>query len=95
VLPPIEPHPDHGANRSAVADAESDESVTTPSESARRRSTVREPAFATGSEAPDNGPPSLGSAAVGSEPVVSTPEESKTDERPRRSGWWSKRLLGR
>jgi hypothetical protein len=29
------------------------------------------------------------------EPVVSSPAENESSDRPRRSGWWSKRVLGR
>ncbi|HEY4860820.1 MAG TPA: ribonuclease E/G [Xanthobacteraceae bacterium] len=99
-LPRIEPNPDAGdAGRSAMAGPESDGLAETSSEAARRRSTVREPAFASLRETPaegqSEGPSSLGPASVSPEPVVSSPEESKTAERPRRSGWWSKRVLGR
>ena len=61
----------------------------------RRRSTVREPAPVAlrdeGSEpAPDFVPP-----PPLAEPVVSSPAESESSDRPRRSGWWSKRALGK
>ena len=99
-LPRIEPHPDaEDAGRSAMAGPETDGLAETSSEAARRRSTVREPAFASLRETPaegqSEGPPALGPASDSPEPVVSSPEESKTAERPRRSGWWSKRVLGR
>ena len=99
-LPRIEPHPDAGnAGRTAMAGPETDGLAETSSEAARRRSTVREPAFASLRETPaegqSEGPPALGPASDSPEPVVSSPEESKTAERPRRSGWWSKRVLGR
>ena len=99
-LPRIEPHPDaEDAGRSAMAGPETDGLAETSSEAARRRSTVREPAFASLRETPaegqSEGPSSLGPASDSPEPVVSSPEESKTAERPRRSGWWSKRVLGR
>jgi hypothetical protein len=29
------------------------------------------------------------------EPVVSSPVEAEADDKPRRSGWWSKRALGK
>ena len=66
-----------------------------PAEPPRRRSTVREPApTALGGEgtgvAPSFTPP-----APSAEPVVSSPAESESDDRPRRSGWWSKRALGK
>jgi ribonuclease E len=71
------------------------------SEPPRRRSTVREPAPQalrddalrddTSSPAPSFTPPSVPSV----EPVVSSPAESDDSDRPRRSGWWSKRVLGK
>ncbi len=99
VLPAVEPHPvTEDAGRNAMAGAEPDESAARFSESAPRRSTVREPAFATLREAPaeerSEEPPAAG-PRVSPEPVASSLEESKTEERPRRSGWWSKRVLGR
>jgi ribonuclease E len=68
----------------------------TPPEAPRRRSTVREPApqafDAEGHVAtPSFTPPPL----PGVEPVVSSSTESESGDRPRRSGWWSKRVLGK
>jgi ribonuclease E len=64
----------------------------TPSEPPRRRSTVREPApTVLGGEATGVSPP----APPPAEPVVSSPAESETGDQPRRSGWWSKRALGK
>jgi ribonuclease E len=66
-----------------------------PSEAARRRSTVREPApISVGREdsathepvASPSGPP---------QPVVISPTEGDDSDRPRRSGWWSRRVLGK
>jgi ribonuclease E len=71
------------------------ETPTAP-EAPRRRSTVREPApqaldheghVATPSFTPQPAP------AV--EPVVSSSTEDESGDRPRRSGWWSKRVLGK
>jgi ribonuclease E len=74
---------------------------TMASEPPRRRSTVREPAPQAlrddalrddaSSPAPSFTPPSVPSV----EPVVSSPAESDDSDRPRRSGWWSKRVLGK
>jgi ribonuclease E len=69
---------------------------TTASEPPRRRSTVREPAPQAlrddaSSPAPSFTPPPVPSV----EPVVSSPAESDDNDRPRRSGWWSKRVLGK
>src|SRR5262252_8553058 len=55
----------------------------TAAEPPRRRSTVREPA------------PSFAPPVPSIEPVVSSPAESEDGDRPRRSGWWSKRALGK
>jgi ribonuclease E len=65
-----------------------------PSEPPRRRSTVREPApTVLGGEATGVAPPF--SPPPPAEPVVSSPAESETGDQPRRSGWWSKRALGK
>ncbi len=71
------------------------------SEPPRRRSTVREPAPRSSRDegqlhdesalpAPAFTPP-----MPGVEPVVSSSAESASSDRPRRSGWWSKRVLGK
>jgi ribonuclease E len=62
-------------------------------EAPRRRSTVREPApTVTASEAPQPAPSQPASPA--SEPVVTEIGETESAERPRRSGWWSRRFAG-
>ncbi|MBO0717538.1 MAG: hypothetical protein J2P55_09445, partial [Rhizobiales bacterium] len=60
---------------------------------ARRRSTVREPAAMSGGEAGGN---DLGSPAAsqGSEPVITQTGDASEGERPRRTGWWSRRFAG-
>jgi ribonuclease E len=59
----------------------------------RRRSTVREPVpTATASEAPQPAPTQPASPAP--QPVVTEVGESESTERPRRSGWWSRRIAG-
>jgi ribonuclease E len=64
------------------------------SEPPRRRSTVREPVTQVlRDEGPASAPPSP--SPMPAEPVVSSPAESESADRPRRSGWWSKRVLGR
>jgi ribonuclease E len=76
--------------------AEPSLSAATTSEPARRRSTVREPALASSlrDEAAEPAP-SLTPSPVSAEPVVSSSVDSENGDRPRRSGWWSKRVLGR
>jgi ribonuclease E len=64
-----------------------------PAEPPRRRSTVREPApTATGSEAPPPAPTEVASPAP--QPVITEVGDSESTERPRRSGWWSRRFAG-
>jgi ribonuclease E len=90
----------------AVADLDSQptgraappEASATPAEQpepGRRRSTVREPAPGAGAgvatTAPDNSPPGASSPA---EPVVTETGETSKGERPRRTGWWSRRFAG-
>ncbi len=59
----------------------------------RRRSTVREPAPAVGAE--DTGPPTPRQPATPApEPVVIELEETENADRPRRTGWWSRRFAG-
>jgi ribonuclease E len=100
--PPVaEPELSH-----AVADLDSPptEDVTPPdvspaappaavehAETARRRSTVREPAPSAGGEARGNDP--VGPAASqGAEPVITETGETSEGQRPRRTGWWSRRF---
>ncbi len=83
-MPPPEP-------QAATAAPEEPAVVEPP----RRRSTVREPApAASRGEAAE---PASGSAPppTATEPAVTNSAESESSERPRRSGWWSKRVLGR
>jgi ribonuclease E len=59
----------------------------------RRRSTVREPAPITSAgEAPQ--PPQPPPSSPAPQPVVIEVGEGESTDRPRRSGWWSKRLAG-
>jgi ribonuclease E len=68
------------------------------SETIRRRSTVREPAPGGGSEVPAANPPPTASPShspsSSSEPVISETNEASEGERPRRTGWWSRRFAG-
>jgi ribonuclease E len=69
-------------------------SSTTTSEPASLRSTVREPALTALRDEAAEPAPSL-TSPVPAEPVVSSSAASENNNRPRRSGWWSKRVLGR
>jgi ribonuclease E len=68
---------------------------TTASEPPRRRSTVREPAPQALRDEESPAAPSFTPPASSIAPVVSSPPESDDSDRPRRSGWWSKRVLGK
>jgi ribonuclease E len=68
---------------------------TTASEPPRRRSTVREPVPQALGDDASSSPPSFTPPVPSVEPVVSSPAESDDSDRPRRSGWWSKRVLGK
>jgi ribonuclease E len=70
--------------------ASSDAPPATESEPSRRRSTVREPAPGAGDNAPVGSPPE----ASPSQPVVTETGEASESERPRRTGWWSRRFAG-
>jgi ribonuclease E len=61
----------------------------------RRRSTVREPASQALHQDGDSPARSFTPPPAPVEPVVSSPTESESGDRPRRSGWWSKRILGK
>jgi ribonuclease E len=75
--------------------AQSNLSSTTTFGSAPRRSTVREPALTSLPDEATEPAPSLTSSPVPEEPVISSSVASEDSDRPRRSGWWSKRVLGR
>jgi ribonuclease E len=65
-------------------------------EKRRRRSTVREPAPTTfHGESGMTSPVPLSPPAELPQPIVTDPPEPETAERPRRSGWWNKRALGK
>jgi ribonuclease E len=64
-------------------------------ETPRRRSTVRERAPQGVVEDASSPPESFAPAAPSIEPVVSSSAESESGDRPRRSGWWSRRVLGK
>jgi ribonuclease E len=68
---------------------------TTASEPPRRRSTVREPAPQASRDDASSSAPPFTAPEPPIEPVVSSSAESDDSDRPRRSGWWSKRVLGK
>ncbi len=103
----IEPAPTEPELKEAVADldaaprpavqtpfvAEAPQPVP-PEEPVRRRSTVRERAPIGGAE--DALPPSQSQSPVAPtpEPVVTESNEAAETDRPRRTGWWSRRFAG-
>jgi ribonuclease E len=62
-------------------------------ESPRRRSTVREPAPIFGGHAAET-PPPVFTPAPSTQTAASSSSESEGTSKPRRTGWWAKRLLG-
>src|SRR5262249_60392981 len=68
-------------------------SETRETEVPRRRSTVREPApMNVGNE---HAPPDHRAPAESTQPIVVSTDEDEAADRPRRSGWWSRRVLGK
>jgi ribonuclease E len=104
--PGVVPIPQSQADMSATSETEPEERESTPPaapavvepaapETPRRRSTVREPVPQAAPEDTSSSPQSFAPPAPSIEPVVSTSEEAETGDRPRRSGWWSRRVLGK
>jgi ribonuclease E len=83
-----EPQEARSAQIAAPADAE------TP-EPPRRRSTVREPAPQTWRDDATPPPAAFTTPVPSGEPVVTSSAASEDSDRPRRSGWWSRRVLGK
>jgi ribonuclease E len=89
-----EPRPEPGPEPAHTSTPEITASVvpeTAAAERSRRRSTVREPVTQVLRDEGAAAAPPMPAA----EPVVSSPAEDESSDRPRRSGWWSKRVLGR
>jgi ribonuclease E len=63
------------------------------SEAARRSSTVREPVPTGGGEVAGN-EPAAPTASPAPEPVITETGHASEGERPRRTGWWSRRFAG-
>jgi ribonuclease E len=83
-----EPHEARSAQTTAPAASEA-------SEPPRRRSTVREPAPPAWHDDATPPPPAFATPMPPIEPVVTSSAESENSDRPRRSGWWSRRVLGK
>jgi ribonuclease E len=93
-LPPAEAMPEHEPASQAVSTPAAANDAEPPApEPPRRRSTVREPAPAA-SHGVSESPPALVNSPS-AEPVIISPADSESSDRPRRSGWWSRRALGK
>jgi ribonuclease E len=80
------------ASEPAADEASQAREATAEPESNRRRSTVREPAPASGPAEPAPATPS--DAAPTPQPVITELDDSESANRPRRTGWWSRRFAG-
>jgi ribonuclease E len=87
------PTHEHAGEPEPVAAGTTPVAEDAPAEPPRRRSTVRERAPVAHSDDAEPSPTAFASASPVVEPVVSSPAED--NNRPRRSGWWSKRALGK
>jgi len=96
--PPTEPELTHAvADLDAAPRAVSQAPVSAeapPEEPVRRRSTVRERAPVAGGEDMLAPPQTQQPASPAPEPVVTESAEAADGDRPRRTGWWSRRLAG-
>ena len=93
LLEPVQPEPVQMEPRQAEPPA----APTPPAESSRRRSTVRERAPLGGSDETTPAAPAAPAAAPGEpvpQPIVTEAGEAENTDRPRRTGWWSRRLAG-
>ena len=90
--PETEPEPAHTSTPEIAASVVPE---TAAAERSRRRSTVREPVTQVLRDEGAAAAPPPASPMPAAEPVVSSPAEDESSDRPRRSGWWSKRVLGR
>ena len=88
--PTHEAEPEGARSAQIAAPADSD-----APEPPRRRSTVREPAPQTWRDDETPPPPAFTTPAPSVEPVVTSSAASEDSDRPRRSGWWSRRVLGK
>ena len=85
------------ADATAPTDAHATAAASSPpvteQEPPRRRSTVREPAPGAGSGVVTPEEPTTPSPSP-EQPVATEPAESENADRPRRTGWWSRRIAG-
>jgi ribonuclease E len=81
------------ALKEAVADLDAAPLPASEPEPVRRRSTVREPAPVAAAEAAPPPTPAPSAAPV-AEPVVIETGDAAASDRPRKTGWWSRRFAG-
>ena len=74
--------------------AEAPEPLPPPEEPARRRSTVRERAPIGGADEALPPPQTQQPVSPTPEPVITEIGEAAESDRPRRTGWWSRRFAG-
>jgi ribonuclease E len=91
----VEPPAPMEARTLSPAQAAEPSPLAQSEEPARRRSTVREPAFASSRDDGDEPASSAASRQATPDPVISSSEDNAPSDRPRRSGWWSRRALDR
>jgi ribonuclease E len=81
------------APASSAADADAQTTAPPAQQEPRRRSTVREPVPTAGSTDVSQPTPTQPPSPV-SQPVITEVGDSENTDRPRRSGWWSRRIAG-
>jgi ribonuclease E len=93
--PPEMPTPHAEAPAAHVAAAPAPQPEAEPAAPARRRSTVREAAPVFGASAPAVTPmPETQPVPPPAPEAISEPAPAEDANKPRRTGWWAKRLLG-
>ena len=76
----------------AVAERPSASATANPPEPPRRRSTVREPAPIVNADAPQPAP--VPQSSPPPQTVITEVDDGENTDKPRRSGWWSRRFAG-
>jgi len=102
--PPFQPHaadhvterPHHEPSHRQAPTSEPAPTEVDMSDLSRRRSTVREPApLSVAVERSATHEPAASAPQEPPQPVIISPTDGDEADRPRRSGWWSRRMLGK